>query len=291
MLMVLSLAATAQNKKIAILETVDKKGNVPYGVCLQLRGSLTYAISSTPGYEGYDRVDMAEIMDEHDFQRTGVVSDEQIRKLGVMTGCSSILVAEAAIYDAAHIIITAKILDVETASVTRSAPPIISSTKPEEMQRACEETANKLLAVEEIHLEVPPVQRLGLLTKGRDFYYLDGKRLTNEEYVELMKNCPEAWADYRRGCNRKTTGWILTITGVACAGTGFGLMFGNWYVGLPLMAGGAAMSLTSIPFFISGKHKKGNAYQVYNEYCSKPTATLSFGPATKGIGMGVYLNF
>ena len=55
---------------------------------------------------------------------------------------------------------------------------------------------------------------------------------------------------------------------------------------------GTASALTSIPFFTSGKHKKNNAYKVYNEYCaSKPTATLSFGPATKGIGIGVYLNF
>lgn len=145
MLVAISMAATAQNKKIAILETVDKKGDVPYGVLLQLRSNLTYAISNTPGYEGYDRVDMAQIMGEHNFQRTGVVSDEQIRKLGEMTGCSSILVAEAAVYDKDNIIITAKILNVETASVEKSVPPQISSTNPKEMQKACMELAEKLI--------------------------------------------------------------------------------------------------------------------------------------------------
>ena len=99
LLMVLAMASTAQNKKIAILETVDREGKVPYGIRLQLRSNLTYAISNTPGYEGYDRVDMAQIMGEHDFQRTGLVSEEQIRKLGEMTGAGSILVAETAIYD------------------------------------------------------------------------------------------------------------------------------------------------------------------------------------------------
>ena len=55
---------------------------------------------------------------------------------------------------------------------------------------------------------------------------------------------------------------------------------------------GIIISSASIPFFVIGKNKKENAYKVYNEYCSsKPTATLSFGPATKGIGMGVYLTF
>ena len=139
------LMLTAQTKKVAILETVDKVGNVPYGVCLQLRSNLTYAISNTPGYEGYDRVDMSSIMGEHNFQRTGMVSDEQIRRLGEMTGASSILVAEAAVYDPTHIIITAKILNVETAGVESAVPPQIASTTPTEMQNACVQLAAQLI--------------------------------------------------------------------------------------------------------------------------------------------------
>lgn len=64
--------------------------------------------------------------------------------------------------------------------------------------------------------------------------------------------------------------------------------------GTVLVVTGVPMALASIPFFATGRHKKENAYQVYNEYCvkpAKPTASLSFGPATKGIGMGIYLNF
>jgi formylglycine-generating enzyme required for sulfatase activity len=138
-------AVYAQNKKVAILETVDKEGTVPYGIRLQLRSYLTYAISCTPGYEGYDRVDMSQIMGEQNFQRTGMVSDEQIRKLGEMTGATSILVAEAATYDNAHLIITAKILNVESASVENSAPPQVSGIDPDSMQKACTELAAKLV--------------------------------------------------------------------------------------------------------------------------------------------------
>ena len=77
LLSVFSLSVYAQTdvKKVAILETVDKMGNVPYGVLLQVRSSLTYAISSNAGYEGYDRVDMAAITGEQNFQRTGMLSD------------------------------------------------------------------------------------------------------------------------------------------------------------------------------------------------------------------------
>ena len=144
-LLSLGLLLAAQTKKVAILETVDKVGNVPYGVCLQLRSNLTYAISNTPGYEGYDRVDMSQIMGEHNFQRTGMVSDEQIRRLGEMTGASSILVAEAAVYDNTHIIITAKVLNVETAGVENAVPPQIASTNPADMQNTCVQLAAQLI--------------------------------------------------------------------------------------------------------------------------------------------------
>lgn len=310
LLMAFAMAATAQNKKIAILETVDKKGNVPYGILLQLRSNLTYAISSTPGYEGYDRVDMAQIMGEHDFQRTGLVSDEQIRRLGEMTGASSILVAEAAFYDKDNIIITAKILNVETASVERSVPPQISGINPREMQEACEELADKLLVkapiipeelesvviVEEQKVE-PTVEKV-LITKGEDFYYIDGQRISNEQYLELIKNCPEAWAKYEKGLKQKKTGSILIISGLSLVGIGTGLIISgalSWeWEGL-LIAGlitapvGAVTALGAIPIKIAGKSNLKKADMNYNQYCAQPKATLGFYPTANGIGM--CLNF
>lgn len=139
LLSALSLIVCAQTevKKVAILETVDKMGNVPYGVLLQVRSSLTYAISSNAGYEGYDRVDMAAITGEQNFQRTGMVSDEQIKRLGEMTGAAYVLIAEAALYDDQNIIIAAKILDVETGGVMSSTPPAVAPKDPMKMAEAC----------------------------------------------------------------------------------------------------------------------------------------------------------
>jgi len=118
---------------------------VPYGVKLQVRMNLTYAISNTPGYEGYDRVDMASIMGEQNFQRTGMVSDAQIKRVGEMTGAQYVLIAEAALYDEQNIIITAKVLDVETGGVANSAPPAFANKSPDKMQEACVTLARKLL--------------------------------------------------------------------------------------------------------------------------------------------------
>lgn len=138
----------ADVKKVAILETVDKAGDISYGIKLQVRSNLTYAITNATGYEGYDRVDVASIMDEHNFQRTGLVSDAQIKKLGEMTGAQYVLIAEAALYDENSIIITAKIIDVETGNVINSAPAAIASRDPEKMQDACISLAKKLMSID-----------------------------------------------------------------------------------------------------------------------------------------------
>lgn len=112
---------SGSTKRVAILETVDKENVIPYGVKLMVRSKLAYAITNTPGYEGYDRVDIASIMNEQEFQRTGLVSDAQIKKLGEMTGADYILVAEVAKLDNSHIIIVSKILNVETARLEKTS--------------------------------------------------------------------------------------------------------------------------------------------------------------------------
>lgn len=141
--MMMTVTALAQ-QKVAILETVDKNQNISYGVKLLLRSSLTTAISETPGFEGYDRVDLASIAGEQEFQRTGNVSDSQIKQLGIATGASLVLVAEAAQYDEKTLIITAKILDVETFGIKSSAVET-SGCSPVDMKKACANLARRLL--------------------------------------------------------------------------------------------------------------------------------------------------
>ncbi len=148
-MIMLSAVVMAQNtKKIAILETIDKENKVEYGVEFLLRGYLTDAINRMPGYEGYDRVDMASIMGEHNFQRTGYVSDAQIKKLGEMTGASYIILAEAAMLGADKIIINAKIIDVETARIENTARPKMANVSDDNsMIKACAELAIELLGM------------------------------------------------------------------------------------------------------------------------------------------------
>lgn len=155
-----------QKKKVAILEVVDKEGTISYGVKLMLRSNLSAAVTNTSGYEGYDRVDIASIMGEQNFQRTGMVSDAQIKKLGEMTGASYILVAEAAALDANHLFITAKILEVESARLERTAN-VQSGTTVEEFEKACRQLALSLF--NRASGSVSSMPERGVETSGEDF--------------------------------------------------------------------------------------------------------------------------
>ena len=207
LLSALSMIAYAQTpvKKVAILETVDKMGNVPYGVLLQVRSSLTYAISSNAGYEGYDRVDMAAITGEQNFQRTGMVSDEQIKRLGEMTGAAYVLIAEAAIYDDQNIIIAAKILDVETGGVMSSTPPAVAPKDPMKMAEACIRCSQTLVGGK------MPTRTTTTTTYSQTGYASQPAPAANQDFTETawginMKMIWVEGGDFLMGCTSEQGG-------------------------------------------------------------------------------------
>lgn len=113
------MGQNGNTKRVAILEIVDKEDQISYGVKLMIRSNLAEAITATSGYEGYDRVDISSIMSEHEFQRTGMVSDADIKRLGEMTGAQYILATEVVKLDEQNLYIASKILNVESARIDR----------------------------------------------------------------------------------------------------------------------------------------------------------------------------
>jgi len=132
--------------KVAILPTTDKTGEIKYGLKLMLTSSLTSAISMTDGYEAYDRIDLSAVLDEQSFQRTGMVSDDQIHKIGEMTGASFVLITEAAYIDDTHLFATAKIVNVESAKIENSAGSMMNVGNTDQLLADCKALTDKLLA-------------------------------------------------------------------------------------------------------------------------------------------------
>ena len=135
-------------KGVAILKTVDEVGDVKQGIKLNLRATLAYAINHVPGYVAYDRVNLDGIMDEHKFQRSGIVDDNQIKQIGKATGAQYILIAEVAYFDEQNITVTASIIDIETTRIKLSSDPVISPVDPEGMRNSCIKIARSLLGID-----------------------------------------------------------------------------------------------------------------------------------------------
>ena len=305
----MTMTAMAQ-EKVAILETVDKSGTLPYGIKLLLRSSLTSAISNTPGYEGYDRVDMASIAGEQEFQRTGNVSDNQIKQLGVAAGASYVLVAEAANYDATNIIITAKLLDVETFGVKSSAVQI-SGTSSNEMERACEALAKQLLKPVVISPKKTKTHSEGPVGKAQLRYdnrfnskvaiLEDGRwvKCKKSDVIDHLaaNSTPEAADLYLRGWQIKRRWrvfeWVTILGG--SAGAIYGIYTYTKYDPgrdhlIAMVCGGGALAvsvlLTECIAVPIGKHKMKKALKMYNTpTVAADNATLSFGLAPNGVGM------
>lgn len=139
-----TLVSYGQGNKVAIPEVVDKEGNVSYAIRLMVRSSLTKAISEKQGYAAYDRVDIGALMEEHTFQRTGLVDDRTIRKLGEMTGCNLVLIAEVASIDRDNYYVSAKIVEIETAR-TKQIESALMGASASSIQKGCDELVCKLL--------------------------------------------------------------------------------------------------------------------------------------------------
>ena len=131
--------------RVAILEIVDKKEQLSYGTKLMIRSNLAEAITATPGYEGYDRVDISSIMSEHDFQRTGMVSDAEIKRLGEMAGSRYILIAEVVKLDGHNLYLATKIIDVESANIKIAFNIMCAGVDAADIQSVSKKMAEALL--------------------------------------------------------------------------------------------------------------------------------------------------
>lgn len=121
------LALSAQNnKKVAVMETKINEGVSSFQSNM-VRGGMETAVANAAGYEGYDRAAFDVILKEQNFQRSGVVNETQIARLGQMAGVQYVLVSEAS-KENEYFYILVKLLDVETGRFLKSADKLCDAT-------------------------------------------------------------------------------------------------------------------------------------------------------------------
>ena len=327
-LLLISGMMSAQDvKRVAILETVDKENKVSYANKLILRANLSKAITNTAGYEAYDRTDIDAIMGEQNFQRTGMVSNEQIKRLGEMTGANYILVAEAVVVDAKTMFITAKLLDVETAR-TILTDNLIMGTTTDEIQEGCVTLAKRLFHEENSKVahnrkvvtstSMKQMAEPDLITNVLERHskseqklmgvkeYTYGNMQMDEKAFQkfLQSNNRSAYMTYMKGQKLKTAGWWVFGSGATLLTLGSAMFvfaeFGpvdEWsYFPLidasyAMLSIGATATIVSIPLFgIGARHRNKTAIDVFNEQNSTQSQlTLNLQASQNGIGLA--LNF
>lgn len=318
-----------ETKKVAILEVVDKEGNLSYSHKLLLRSSLAKAVSNTAGYEAYDRTDIDAIMSEHDFQRTGLVNGDQIKRLGEMAGVAYILVSEGAMMGEENIFITAKLLNVETAKLEITDNQMVG-VSPLELQKGCEALANILFSNnsnKSAQLEQgdntiygqasaatqPAIQYDGSITKiDNKHYSYKGNSMNKKTYEAFLRySCPQAYKQYHLGKQLNIGGWCclgvgltFVVVGSALVGasgsSSYSYYSGGSYhygssstdtegAGAAFLSIGAVAAAGSVPMLIIGSIKQKKSLKTYNSQCV--SAPITFNLTSGQNGLGVAMNF
>ncbi|MCM1041390.1 MAG: hypothetical protein NC396_03045 [Bacteroides sp.] len=196
---VFSVKAFAQEniKKVAITEPIDMDNNkVASGVKLLLRGRLSAAISAMPGYSAFTR-DFRDIMSEHEFQRSGLASDESVKRLGAATGAAYVLRMEVAYYDAKNITLSASLVDVETFETFTAAT--IAGIVPTEMDISCKALVKDLfgnISGTKIRLEnyysspIHTADQLLVINENIDYAHRDEVEKIIDAYTQSQKVLP-----------------------------------------------------------------------------------------------------
>ena len=318
-----SAVVSAQVKRVAILETVDKENKVSYANKLILRANLSKAITNTAGYEAYDRTDIDAIMGEQNFQRTGLVSNDQIKRLGEMTGANYILVAEAVVVDAKTMFITAKLLDVETARTIMTDNMMMGIT-PEDIQKGCITLAKNLFhednkatnkgktapSITKIEQTVTPVpvftdvlerhpKSEQKLMGVKKYTYGNMQMDENAFRIFLRNNSPEAYKKHMSSQKLIPTGWGLLGGGIALL-TFASIVADGWSdwsyeTDIAIAATGFSLAtgciVSSVPILCIGYARQKNAINIFNEQNSRQQAPMTLNLQASQNGIGLALNF
>ncbi len=308
-MLVCSLTAFSQAKTVAITDIVDRTSKLTYEQKLMLRSALAKAVTNMPGYEAYDRSDMDILLSEHEFQRTGYVSDDQIKKITEMTGAAYILITEAVAQkknvlgmEVVHFFVTSKILNVETRKYDRTEQQKMG-TNLEDILRGCDKLAVKLFGnnltststIVEQSQSAPMVQQpvavveedvvyskkkepqLPIVREKGEYYYSNGNYLSKKEYKNLLKNtCPTAFAQYKKGQGLIGGGWTFFAAGLASCAVGW-VLYECSYV-------------YDEPYIDSGYYDEYGNYYNGNSYTSSDNTMETVGFVCMGIGGGLTIS-
>jgi hypothetical protein len=144
----MTLTTMAETQKIALLETRVGDGSTAVTGMekAMVRGELRKAIVNHTGFEAFTRADIDQLMKEQDFQRTGMVNDSQIKKMGEMSGADYLCISTLN-KSSDEFYLEAYLINVETGAISNPASQYgeLINGKLANMLPVCQELAQELL--------------------------------------------------------------------------------------------------------------------------------------------------
>lgn len=146
LLSALSLTTLAQEKQVAILESIAMTKEVSTMHRSMVRGEMVKAIGRQSGYAAFTRTDIDQIMSEHNFQQSGMVDDVTRKRIGAMQGVDYVCVTKIT-KEGNNYYLEANLVNIETGKISNPATQYgeLEGESLSNMLAACEKLATELV--------------------------------------------------------------------------------------------------------------------------------------------------
>ena len=138
------------------------------GIHKVLGGELAKAISRSDIYLAVDRTEaiLNQLTKEHMFQRSGAVSDDQIKALGQQFGAQYLCIVEISALQGSTYYLVMRLVNVVTAELVSTATASSDLKSNTEMIRVAQQTARELVDMEGVKKEREKAKKRVFLTTG-----------------------------------------------------------------------------------------------------------------------------
>jgi len=147
---------SAQERQNVAIYMVGEEPSGAYGAYKVLGGELAKAISGSSKFSAIDRTEaiLGQLSKEHTYQRSGAVSDDQIKALGQQFGAQYLCIVEMSALQGGSFYVDVRLVDVVTAYLAVAVTASSDMNGSEEMIRVAQRIARELIDADGVKKEV-----------------------------------------------------------------------------------------------------------------------------------------
>jgi hypothetical protein len=148
----LPTVTSAQGKQAVAVYMASEEPPGAMGVNKVLGGELARTISQSAKYSAVDRTEaiLTQLSNEHTFQRSGAVSDEQIRDIGKQFGVQYLCITDISALKGNSFYLDVRLVDVVSAEIVRTVTTGSQLRNSNEMIQVAQKIAYELIETEKV---------------------------------------------------------------------------------------------------------------------------------------------